>query len=269
MSTGTSGNGRTRTMSTMSGAHGDDDEVKEDSGGGSGYEAGSGPGPAALGPGMISDNKHVLTKTNSTLFPFPRPFGLCRVVSCVSSGLTQNLTNLTFSLAPGWKFIETEDWRVDYDAGAGAGATSTFKEDKVASPLSTDAEHGDGDSEGDEDADDDDDGGEDGGDEDDEFGNGKSGRWLDITFKAGVRKRTRPIGPIEPRRGQIYQARQTRQSRQGQEDRQEGQEQWEQQEHQHKLEISFSIGGSGVGGVNDEDEDQGWMCGGDEGGFDS
>ncbi|KAF5361394.1 hypothetical protein D9758_006271 [Tetrapyrgos nigripes] len=128
-------------------------------------------------------------------------------------------SNPTFSLAPGWKFIETEDWRVDYDAGAGGvGATSTFKEDKVASPLSTDAEDGDGDSEEDE---------EGGGDEDDfENGNG-NGRWLNITFKAGVRKRTRPIGPSH-----------VRQARQSQEERQE---QWEQQERKCKLEISFFI----------------------------
>ncbi|KAF5339908.1 hypothetical protein D9758_015034 [Tetrapyrgos nigripes] len=245
MGTGTSGGGR-RTMSTMSGAHGDGDEVKEDSGGGSGYEAGPGPGPgpAALGPGMISNN-------------------------------------LTFSLAPGWKFLETEDWRVDYDAGAGAGASSVgaFKtdKDKVSSPLSIDAEDGrDGDEDGDGDGEDgEDDGGEDEGD----FGNRKSGRWLNITFKVGVRKCTRPIGPSH-----VRQARQSREERQ---------EQWEQeQQRKRKLEISFFIvfgvsvnvdvgfsfggrGGTGVGGgtgtgrsgVNDQGEDKGWMCGGDEDGF--
>ncbi|KAF5332054.1 hypothetical protein D9758_016568 [Tetrapyrgos nigripes] len=275
MGTGDTGSmGTNAIRRTMSGAHGHGeyaDEVKENSGRGSGYEAGSGPGPAALGPGMISDNKYVLTKTNSTLFPFPRPFGLCRVVSCVSSGLTQNLINLTFSLAPGWKFIETEDWRVDYDAGAGAtsgyGATLKGDGDKVSSPLDMDLDDDEDRGDGDED------GGDDGGDEDDfENGNGKSGKWLDITFKAGVLKRTRPIGPSH-----------VRQAQQSQEERQEQWEQ-EQQERKRKLEISFFIvfgvsvnvgfsfggrGGSGVGGVNDEVEDKGWMCGGDEGGFDS
>ncbi|KAF5339924.1 hypothetical protein D9758_015008 [Tetrapyrgos nigripes] len=215
MGTGTSGGGRRRTMSTMSGAHGDGDEVEEDSGSGSGYEAGPGPGPgpAALGPGMI----------RPILLFFLSLGPLASVMSCLQQ------PNLL--LAPGWKFIETEDWRVDYDAGAGAGASSVgaFKtdKDKVSSPLSIDAEDGrDGDEDGDGDGEDgEDDGGEDEGD----FGNRKSGRWLNITFKVGVRKCTRPIGPSH-----VRQARQSREERQ---------EQWEQeqQERKRKLEISFFI----------------------------
>ncbi|KAF5352199.1 hypothetical protein D9758_009273 [Tetrapyrgos nigripes] len=156
---GTGSMGTNAIRRTMSGAHAhgeyeDERDGKGASGNsGGGYKAGS--EPAALGPGMIS------------LFPFPHlTKNLTRrsrfPQHTTNAQLTPHiaLCNLTFSLAPGWKFIETEDWRVDYDAGAGAGVTSTFKEDKVASPLSTDAEDGDGGSEGDEDADDDDDGGD-------------------------------------------------------------------------------------------------------------
>ncbi|KAF5339912.1 hypothetical protein D9758_015018 [Tetrapyrgos nigripes] len=167
-----------------------------------------------------------------------------------------------------FKFIETEDWRVDYDAGAGVGASSVgaFKtdKDKVSSPLSIDAEDGrDGDEDGDGDGEDgEDDGGEDEGD----FGNRKSGRWLNITFKVGVRKRTRPIGPSH-----VRQARQSREERQ---------EQWEQeqQERKRKLEISFFIVfgvsvnvdvGFSFGEGGEVLLNQGWMCGGDEGGFGS
>ncbi|KAF5346918.1 hypothetical protein D9758_010096 [Tetrapyrgos nigripes] len=293
-----SGSGNTSTSMgtnamrrTMSGAHahahGEYEDPRDGKGAsgnsGGGYEAGS--EPAALGPGMISEstNKHVLTKTNSIIFPFPR--------------LTQNLTrrsrfpqhtthntpyialaltsNLTFSLAPGWKFIETEDWRVDYDAGAGASSVGAFKPDQVSSLLDDEGED-------DDDEDDDEDGEgdseEDGDGDGDDFGNGKSerGRWLDITFKAGVRKRTRPIGPSHG----YYQVHQTRQTRQSQEEEEEEEGQWE-QERKHQLEISFfivfgvsvnvdvsfSFGRRGGTGVNDEDEDKGWMCGGDEGGF--
>ena len=41
----------------------------------------------------------------------------------------KNSSNLTFSLAPGWLFVETEDWRADLEAGwvenGGGGDDST------------------------------------------------------------------------------------------------------------------------------------------------
>jgi hypothetical protein len=51
---------------------------------------------------------------------------------------TQNSSNLTFALSPGWSFVETEDWRPDLEAGwGGVGSDDSTFSTPFPFPLPT------------------------------------------------------------------------------------------------------------------------------------